>query len=97
LGSHELSHPGSHELSHSGLQFGSHRFSQHEPRSTVCLWPSEFVCVFDCVAVLWFDASTRLPLFWLTSPPFRKATFLPLVTTGADEADWSALFSDQLD
>src|SRR5439155_1415786 len=43
------------------------------------------------------EASTQLPLFWLTSPPFRKATFLPLVTTGADDAHWFALFSAQLD
>jgi hypothetical protein len=43
------------------------------------------------------DASTQLPLFWFTSPPFRKATFLPLTTTGADDAHWSALFSAQFD
>ena len=48
-------------------------------------------------AALWFDASTQLPLFWLTSPPagahelhascaqpFAIATFGPLITTGAE-------------
>ena len=53
--------------------------------------------MFDCVAVLWFEASTQLPLFWLTSPPFRNATFLPLTTTGADDPRWFAVFSARLD
>ena len=53
--------------------------------------------MFDCVAVLWFEASTQLPLFWLTSPPFRNATFLPLTTTGADDPHWFVVFSARLD
>jgi hypothetical protein len=80
LGSHEFSHFGSQELSH----FGSHELSQLAPRSTVWVWPSEFDCVFDCVAVLWFDASTQLPLFWWVSPPLKAARLSPLETNGVE-------------
>ena len=49
-----------------------------------------------------------LPLFWLTEPlsphgpqpppqPFATATLGPLMTTGAEYADWSALLLAEFD
>jgi hypothetical protein len=67
-------------LSHLGSQL----LSQQLPRSTVWVWPSLFDCVFDCVAVLWFDASTQLPLFCLVFPPLNAARLSPLATNGVE-------------
>ena len=53
--------------------------------------------MFDWLALLDVEASTLLPLFWLTSPPFRTATFGPLATTGFEVAYWSAVFSASFD
>jgi hypothetical protein len=67
-------------------------------------------CVFDWVAVLWFEASTQLPLFWLTFPPvgahglqvsctqpLPTATFGPLTTTGAEKPLWFASLLAEFD
>jgi len=67
------------------------------PSVTVCVWPRPFDWLFDWVAVFDAGAQTLLPLFWLTSPALKKALLPPLVTTGAEVAVWSALFSPVFD